>query len=462
MRAAGSGRPARLRPVLRRRSGDQQESRSGSVVGATSTASSAAGLTHGRCRRGPAHRRRCRLPSMFHVKQPPATRPTDRAIRRRRGGWEHRRRGSRPGGSGQPRPVRGRPVPSRNVSVTGASFLLVQQRGRRGARPASPRTTRTTVVGGIHQADTTGHDLPRRRHPADAGRPRRQPAPHVGLAALERDETTAWPKQRETPRRQPRQRRDRTCRHDVDAVRRTVRPRRGPAPPGRRSSPRARHGLLQEDRPDAAAVPAVRCRRSGRAKASGMPGQTGPGAHVDDGRCGRRRARQITAQLSRCRSQSRGTSRGPSRPRVSPSPASSRRTAVAASSRRRTRLRPPGGPRAGRRSRRQPHACPARRRASDQGPAPMFHVKHRSYGVPEGAQAGRTTTRRCGSSPSDSLRSPAAATASWTIFRSNGVIGSRRTGSPEVLTCSAVARPSSTEHGPAAGPVARRRRASAG
>ena len=48
-------------------------------------------------------------------------------------------------------------------------------------------------------------------------------------------------------------------------------------------------------------------------------------------------------------------------------------------------------------------------------------------------QAGRTTTRRFGSSPSDSLRSPAAATASCTILRSNGVIGASCTGSPVAL-----------------------------
>lgn len=40
-------------------------------------------------------------------------------------------------------------------------------------------------------------------------------------------------------------------------------------------------------------------------------------------------------------------------------------------------------------------------------------------------QAGLTTTCRWGSSPSDSLVSPAAATASWTTLRSNGVMGSK-------------------------------------
>ena len=53
-------------------------------------------------------------------------------------------------------------------------------------------------------------------------------------------------------------------------------------------------------------------------------------------------------------------------------------------------------------------------------------------------QAGWTTTLRSGSSPSDSLVSPFAATVSCTIFRSNGVIGSRRVGSPLALTSTAI------------------------
>jgi len=43
-------------------------------------------------------------------------------------------------------------------------------------------------------------------------------------------------------------------------------------------------------------------------------------------------------------------------------------------------------------------------------------------------QAGRTTTCRIGSTPSESLTSPASATASCTTFRSNGFIGSSATG----------------------------------
>ena len=48
------------------------------------------------------------------------------------------------------------------------------------------------------------------------------------------------------------------------------------------------------------------------------------------------------------------------------------------------------------------------------------------------AQLGSTTTKRRGSTPSDSELRPAAATASCTTFRSNGVIGSSDTGSPVV------------------------------
>ena len=58
-----------------------------------------------------------------------------------------------------------------------------------------------------------------------------------------------------------------------------------------------------------------------------------------------------------------------------------------------------------------------------------------------GRSAGSTTTQRWGSSPSDSLRSPAAATASCTTLRSNGVIGRSLTGSPVSLTSCAASRP---------------------
>src|SRR5690349_6727030 len=52
---------------------------------------------------------------------------------------------------------------------------------------------------------------------------------------------------------------------------------------------------------------------------------------------------------------------------------------------------------------------------------------------------GRTTIRRLGSTPSDSLSTPASALiTSWTHLRSNADIGSRRTGSPYSLTFSAA------------------------
>src|SRR5215469_563152 len=56
---------------------------------------------------------------------------------------------------------------------------------------------------------------------------------------------------------------------------------------------------------------------------------------------------------------------------------------------------------------------------------------------------GRTTTRRSGSSPSDSLRSPAAATASCTILRSNGFMGHSFFGCPVRSTSSAASLPAS-------------------
>ena len=51
-------------------------------------------------------------------------------------------------------------------------------------------------------------------------------------------------------------------------------------------------------------------------------------------------------------------------------------------------------------------------------------------GQQRSSASGKTTTRRFGSSPSDSLRSPATATASWMIFRSNGDIARSFFGSP--------------------------------
>src|SRR3954452_20232443 len=53
--------------------------------------------------------------------------------------------------------------------------------------------------------------------------------------------------------------------------------------------------------------------------------------------------------------------------------------------------------------------------------------------------AGGITIRRCGSSPSDSVRTPATSeTASCTALRSNGVIDCSFADSPDSRTCSAV------------------------
>src|SRR4051794_23410981 len=57
---------------------------------------------------------------------------------------------------------------------------------------------------------------------------------------------------------------------------------------------------------------------------------------------------------------------------------------------------------------------------------------------------GMITTQRLGSSPSDSLVSPASATASWTILRSNGFIGESFSRSPESLTSATAEAVSST------------------
>ena len=51
-------------------------------------------------------------------------------------------------------------------------------------------------------------------------------------------------------------------------------------------------------------------------------------------------------------------------------------------------------------------------------------MKHPSWSHHWVIHWGRTTTNRRGSTPSDSEDNPAAATASCTTFRSNGVIGS--------------------------------------
>ena len=148
---------------------------------------------------------------------------------------------------------------------------------------------------------------------------------------------------------------------------------------------------------------------------------------------------ESTAQFSRCRSHSRGTSRGPISPRVTPASASSSRVphgvreALAEYLLRRLRRR------------RELRCCLRHGEpsflwtaspAGNPGQAPgitqnadNFRPRLRADGAEEtgalSGQAGSTTTRRCGSSPSDSLRSPAAATASWTTLRSKGVIGSQ-------------------------------------
>ena len=148
--------------------------------------------------------------------------------------------------------------------------------------------------------------------------------------------------------------------------------------------------------------------RSGRTRASTIPGSPAPvpmSATVDSSGISRSR----TAQFSRCRSHSRGTSRGPIRPRSVPSVASS--SAYAAS---RTAARGNSFSTSGGGVSRETGSVTSR-------PDP-------GLGRWSSHHDGWTTTRRRGSSPSDSLVRPAAATTSCTTLRSNGVIGSRRTG----------------------------------
>ena len=149
-------------------------------------------------------------------------------------------------------------------------------------------------------------------------------------------------------------------------------------------------------------------------------GQTGAGAHVHD-RAPDGISSATAAQLSRCRSQMprrlagadqsadhavggqqlgvRATASGPKRGRPNSAAAAGDRQAAAAGAATEPAPRPGTSRRVGR-----------RRRWTD-------------------SVAGRTTIRRLGSTPSDSLSTPAMAlTTSCTHLRSNADIGSRRTG----------------------------------
>ena len=166
------------------------------------------------------------------------------------------------------------------------------------------------------------------------------------------------------------------------------------------------HGLEQGDR------------HIGKHHGQDQAGQPRPRAEIHE------RARAVcsmssatTAQFSRCRSQSRGTSRGPSRPWATP------RVARMPGVRRGGRQRRPEDARGAGGHRRRARCCV------------------RDHGKTGHYWAGKITTRRFGSSPSDSLRRPAAATASCTIFRSNGDMASSAFGWPVRATSSATVRP---------------------
>ena len=128
-----------------------------------------------------------------------------------------------------------------------------------------------------------------------------------------------------------------------------------------------------------------------------------------------------TALFSRCRSQSRTDSPGPSRPRSRPGPASSLAYACTTGS---------AGPKIDR---------AASGGAVDESACTAAQCQAGHCDQP----TGRTTTRRLGSIPSDSLRSPAAAIASCTILRSNAFMALRAFASPVRLTSSATDAPSS-------------------
>ncbi len=192
-------------------------------------------------------------------------------------------------------------------------------------------------------------------------------------------------------------------------------------------------------------------RRSGRAIASTIPGSPAPDP-TSTTWLPRGISAATATQFSRCRGQSRPASRGPIESTLDPCagqppgvahrerqarPEDARRRVRAARSGESTAASGPGDIASG----------------SDCAPWPAgrLTVSRRSG---RHACAGRTTTKRCGSTPSDSLRKPAAAIASCTTLRSNAVIGAILTGSPVAMTCSAALVPSDGEIGTAARPVA--------
>ena len=277
------------------------------------------------------------------------------------------------------------------VLVTAPALLVPSRR-------TVPLVTTITVAGGSTPACVT---TSRPRQPGSEpgggqllGRGRRPSSRAAGRRAAAAAGTSRPAGPAARPRgRSPRRRRRARAGPDPP---RPGRARRSPGPA--RAGRRTRPGTSTRRASGSSSVTV----RSGRASASGMPGSPAP-LPTSTTRAPAAPATAIAAELSRCRSHSRGTSRGPISPRTAPSVASSRAYSTAAST---------AGPKTARAVRRYGRL-----------ECPQWTL------MDPPVSPGRTTTRRSGSSPSDSLRTPSiAAIASCTTLRSNGFIASSRTG----------------------------------
>ena len=129
------------------------------------------------------------------------------------------------------------------------------------------------------------------------------------------------------------------------------------------------------------------------------------------------RKSRTAAEFTRWRDQSRGSSRGPISPRSSPSS-----TNMLANSAISGYAKPKSSRTSG----------PGTSSSISSSPEPPARVSTQASSASSMADssAGRITTRRRGSTPSDSLRRPSEATTSWQTLRSKGFIGSSFCGSP--------------------------------
>ena len=243
-------------------------------------------------------------------------------------------------------------------------------RARRGRRVAAGHDDDPASVSGRGRPTVTT-SLRARAGGAQGGPRGRELA--VGAVALEREQPPAGAQQRQRPAGQAVQRRDGPGDDRVDERRAGELLGPGPAH-DRGAQPELGDDLLEEG-----AAPQQRLDEQdghvGALQRQHHAGQAGAGPDVGDDLPGSSSSAG-PAQLSRWRSHSRGASRGPSRPRSTPGPASSAAYASTCGS----AAPKTAAPAAGRAARRRagPHQVPS----------------------------GRTTTRRSGSSPSDSLRTP--------------------------------------------------------